>query len=232
MKIAILAGNILDGIIISQRILFAGKDVKAIIYERGKVTFKARVKRIIFFLRGIIKYTNYRAMKCYKKDLIVMEEININSDGALDILRAIKPDLIVVIGTRKIKKDIYTQSKLGAINMHSGVLPYYRGADTEFWALVNGEREKIGVSINFIGEKLDMGDIILTAGQEVSAVDNHKTLRMKNIILGAAKMVEAINLVESGNYKRIKQDEHLGKTYKSATREELDKFYDKRFRSF
>jgi methionyl-tRNA formyltransferase len=108
--------------------------------------------------------------------------------------------------------------------MHSGILPFYRGADSEFWALYNGEKDKIGVSIIFLTEELDAGDVLLESRQKVSPGDDHRSLRMKNIILGAQKMVEAISLIETGNYERIPQDGSIAKTYKSATKEDIERY--------
>lgn len=227
MKLAILTTDIIDGIVISQNIIRSGKDVRAIVYERKKQTLKSSLKRALFRLKGLISRTSYPAMTAEKKDLLVRAVENINSEETRSILEDISPDLIVVIGTRKLDKAIFGGAKLGAINMHSGILPYYRGADSEFWALYNGEKDRIGVSVHFIDERLDAGDIILRARQDVSPEDNYKVLRMKNIMLGAEKMVEAVDLIESGSYERIEQDEREARTYKSVTKEDLKRYREK-----
>lgn len=230
MKLVILTSDILDGIIVSQSILRSGKDVRAIVYERKPRTLKSFVKRALFRLRGVIAHVDYAGMALERDGLIVKEVDDINADAARSVLKETLPDLIVVIGTRKLRKDIFGRAPLGAINMHSGILPYYRGADSEFWALYNGEEDKIGVSIHFIDEALDSGDIVLRAELPVRPSEDYKSLRMRNILLGAEKMVEAIGLIESGRYDRIKQDENLARTYRSARRDDLKRYREKTLR--
>lgn len=224
MKLVILTSDIHDGVIISQNILRSGKDVKAIIYEKKGKTLRSSARRILFKLSGVMEHMTYGSMSRMKQDMIVKEVEDINSETVLSLLKEISPDLIVVIGTRKLKREIFDQAKLGAINMHAGILPYYRGADSEFWALYNGEEDKVGVSIHFIDEELDSGDILLQAHLEVNPGEDHIALRRKNILLGAEKMVEAITLVESGRYEKIKQDEEKARTYKSATKGDIEIF--------
>lgn len=225
MKLVILTSDIIDGVIIVQEILRAGKDVKGIVYEKKPWTIKSFLKRVLFLMKGIISHLGYKGLAAQGKGIIVRGVDNVNSGITASLLEETRPDLIIVAGTRKINKDIFGNSRFGAINMHSGILPYYRGADSEFWALCNNEPEKIGVSIHFLDEALDTGDVILQASQDVTESDDHKSLRMKNIMLGAQKMVEAIDMIESGESSRIKQDESLAKTYLSATREDIKNYY-------
>ncbi len=223
MKIVILTSDIIDGLIISEKILLSGKDVKAVFYERKKLTLKSRAKRLFYKISGKLNNISYEGLRKYGK-IDIFPVMNMNTSLVREALGKIKPDLNIVIGTRKLSKEIFDSSRLGAINMHSGILPFYRGADSEFWALSNGEKEKIGVTIHFIDEDLDTGDIILTARQNVLDSDDHKTLRMKNIFLGAEKIIEALDLIERGDYVRQPQDKNQAKTYKSATAEDIARY--------
>jgi methionyl-tRNA formyltransferase len=134
----------------------------------------------------------------------------------------------VVVGTRKLNREIFTRCRLGALNLHTGILPYYRGADSEFWALYNGERDKIGVSVHFIEEELDTGDVIITEKQVVTERDDHRSLRMKNLMLGAEVMVRAIDLIGRGDHVPVPQDEKLARTYYSASPEKVAEYERKR----
>ncbi|MFC1570488.1 hypothetical protein ACFL4E_01765, partial [Candidatus Omnitrophota bacterium] len=111
MKLAILTSDIHDGVIISQSILRSGKDVKAIIYEKKKKTLRTWMRRILFKLSGAIDHMTYDGISRKKQDMIVREVEDINSEDVLAVLKEISPDLIVVIGTRKIKRDIFGQAK-------------------------------------------------------------------------------------------------------------------------
>jgi folate-dependent phosphoribosylglycinamide formyltransferase PurN len=163
-----------------------------------------------------------------KKDLIVRSTPNINSAENKESLKKIEPDLIVVVGTRRLKKDLYSIAEKGAINLHCGILPFYRGADSEFWALCYNHPDEVGLSIHFLDEELDAGDIILQEKLEVKPKDSHSRLRKKNIYLGAKKLNEAIALIESGSFKRKKQDNALARTFLSAQSEEIARMQKRR----
>lgn len=228
MKLVILTSDIIDGLIISQSIISSGADLRAIVYEKKRRTLKSVLKRYLYCLKGAIKCARYEGFKRQKKCLIVKAVENINSDATKNVIAEISPTLLLVIGTRKLPKEIFGMAELGAINAHSGILPYYRGADSEFWALVNGEKDNIGVTIHFIDEGLDSGDIVLEARQKVEPDDDHRKLRMKNIMLAGKKMAEAIALIGSGRYNRIKQDEKHAKVYKTAGKDDIERYYGRR----
>ncbi len=228
MKVVILTSDIIDGLVISEKIIKSGKDVRALFYEEKKVALKNVAKRVIFKLTGKMGITCFKDIPKRYGKIDIKEVRDMNSGDMREALERISPDLVVVIGTGKLKSDIYGIASKGAINMHSGILPYYRGADSEFWALNNGEPEKIGVTVHYVSEELDAGDIILTAQQKVEESDNYKSLRMKNIFLGADKMIEAINMIESGRFAGIPQDESCAKTYRSATKEQKDNYRKER----
>ncbi|MET1254442.1 formyl transferase [Aliikangiella maris] len=85
----------------------------------------------------------------------------INSESALTIIKAIEPDLMVSIRFGAIlKSPVIRLSRLGVINLHSGVLPDYRGVMATFRAMLNGEKE-IGTTLHYIqNHQIDCGDII------------------------------------------------------------------------
>ncbi len=82
-----------------------------------------------------------------------------NSDFLLSIKEA-SPDLLIVATfDKKIPPEVISLARYEAINIHSSYLPDYRGACPEFWAIRNGEKET-GVSIHYISDEFDSGDII------------------------------------------------------------------------
>jgi folate-dependent phosphoribosylglycinamide formyltransferase PurN/peptidoglycan/xylan/chitin deacetylase (PgdA/CDA1 family) len=220
MKIALLTSDILDGLIVAEKLISDGRELGVIIYENKKRTAKYLLKRLLYRAKGVISGITYGSIAKDVPDIVVKNVDDINSPETKRVLEDIRPDLIAVVGTRKLDKGIYGLAGKGAINLHSGILPYYRGADSEFWALYNNDIDKIGVTIHFVDEKLDAGDIILMEVQRVSSSDDHRKLRMKNIILGAAKMSEAIALIEKGGHGRKAQDDTLARVYRSAAAED------------
>jgi folate-dependent phosphoribosylglycinamide formyltransferase PurN len=224
MKIAVLTSDIIDGKIVTQKLLDAQRDVRAIIYEKKRKGIKARLKLILYFLLGRIRFISYERVVSFKKDILVRGTDDINRQDNINLLKEIGPDIIVVVGTRKLKKDVFSQARLAAINLHSGILPFYRGADSEFWALCNNEPHMVGATVHFISEELDAGDIILQERLPVKPSDIYRSLRMKNICMASGMINKAISLIESGHCPRIRQDPLLARSYLSAKNEEINKF--------
>lgn len=89
---------------------------------------------------------------------------NINSESGLETLAAQQPELIISIRFGVIiKADAIALPKHGVINLHSGVLPDYRGVMASFWALLNDEQQ-LGTTLHFINDAtIDTGEIIATS---------------------------------------------------------------------
>ena len=103
----------------------------------------------------------------------VYQPATLKSGEALERLSALKPELIVVAAYGKIlPKEILALPRLGCINVHSSLLPRYRGAAPINWAILNGETET-GVTIMYMAEGLDTGDII---SQRATAIDPDETV--------------------------------------------------------
>ena len=122
-------------------------------------------------------------------------------------IREINPDLIVVVAYGKIiPKEIIDIPKYGIINVHSSLLPKYRGASPIHSAILNGDKET-GVSIMYIEEELDAGDVILKEYCEITEDDTLGTLHDKLKELGATGLGKTLKLIESENVKTEKQDD-------------------------
>jgi len=95
---------------------------------------------------------------------IPTEKINyvtsVNSKATIELLQDINPDIIVVNGTRIISKKFLSVVKCKLINTHAGITPKYRGVHGTYWALVNNDVENSGVTVHFVDEGIDTGNII------------------------------------------------------------------------
>ncbi|MDD5584934.1 MAG: formyltransferase family protein [Candidatus Omnitrophica bacterium] len=216
MKLAILTSDSLDARIVLQELIAADRDIAVILYEKKKRSFKSRVKLLLLFLSGKIEYLTFKSMeRAHGKKIIVKATANINAQENVELLAQLKPELTIIVGTRKIDKKVYDIAKFGAINLHTGILPFYRGADSEYWALANNEIDKIGVTIHFVNDTLDAGDMIIRARQQVHPNDTYKMLRLRNLFLGARKINEAIDMICSHAVLPVAQRESVSATYKS-----------------
>lgn len=154
---------------------------------------------------------NYSPVKEYAlaNGLKIYQPQNFKGKEIIDEIRKIQPDLIVVVAYGKIlPKEVIDIPKYGIINVHSSLLPKYRGAAPINAALINGDK-KSGVSIMYVEEELDAGAVILQEETEITEEDTFLTLhdRLKNI--GAVLLLKAIKLIENNKVEAKKQDEKL-----------------------
>ncbi|MDD7409888.1 methionyl-tRNA formyltransferase [Fusobacterium gastrosuis] len=154
---------------------------------------------------------NYSPVKEYAlaNGLKIYQPQNFKEKEIIDEIRKIQPDLIVVVAYGKIlPKEVIDIPKYGIINVHSSLLPKYRGAAPINAALINGDK-KSGVSIMYVEEELDAGAVILQEETEITEEDTFLTLhdRLKN--MGALLLLKAIKLIENNKVEAKKQDEKL-----------------------
>lgn len=108
-----------------------------------------------------------------------------NNTSIIDEIKNIKPDFIFVAAYGKIlNKEILDLPKFGSINVHSSLLPKYRGAAPINWSIINGDKTT-GVTIMKMDEGMDTGDIILSNEINISDYDNVETLTEKLAITGS-----------------------------------------------
>lgn len=123
-------------------------------------------------------------------------------------LKAIDPDLMVVVAFRILPKEIFTIPKIGTFNLHASLLPRYRGAAPINWAIVNGERET-GVTTFFLDEKMDTGRIILQKKTVIGENETAGELARRLSAIGADAVVETIRAIEKGNVTLVNQENSL-----------------------
>jgi UDP-4-amino-4-deoxy-L-arabinose formyltransferase/UDP-glucuronic acid dehydrogenase (UDP-4-keto-hexauronic acid decarboxylating) len=93
----------------------------------------------------------------------------------------------------------------GAFNIHWGLLPEYRGANVLNWVLVNGERES-GVTIHYMDEGVDTGDIVTQCRVSIEPKDTAVTLREKLRVAATIILRDTIPQIREGSHARISQD--------------------------
>lgn len=143
------------------------------------------------------------------KNLKVYQPDNFKDKAVIEIIKEQKPELIVVVAYGKIlPKEVIGIPKYGVINVHSSLLPKYRGAAPINAALINGDR-KSGVSIMYVEEKLDAGAILLQRETEITEQDIFLTLHDRLKEIGAELLEEAIELIKAGKVNAKEQDEAL-----------------------
>lgn len=144
--------------------------------------------------------------KAIELGLPVIEVEDLKSKEFEDQLKALNADLFVVVAFRVLPKNILEIPKIGSVNLHASLLPKYRGAAPIHWAIINGE-EKTGCTIFFLDEKVDTGNIILQKETEIGWEENTGAVYNRLMELGSESLVDAVNLIESGEYSLKSQDD-------------------------
>jgi len=122
----------------------------------------------------------------------------INDPVVLKLFEKYEPDIGVVYGTSKIKSDIFSWPRLGLINAHGGLLPQYRGLDTNLWACANGTPEDMGVTIHRVAEGLDTGEIFISERLHAKRGLNLSNLRLHTTIFCTSLIVDVLKQISDG----------------------------------
>lgn len=134
-------------------------------------------------------------------------------DGeALQILRELAPDLIVVVAYGRIlPDDILALPKYGCINVHGSLLPAYRGSAPIQRAVINGDAVT-GVSTMYLASEMDAGDVIFTVETAIGKTETSGELFDRLAPMGAELLVKTIRAIEDGSAPRVPQ-QHEKATY-------------------
>lgn len=140
-----------------------------------------------------------------EKNIPVFQASKIKNDYE-EILKY-QPDLIVTCAYGQIiPKALLDLPRLGCINVHASLLPKYRGGAPIHHAIINGDN-KTGITIMYMAEGMDNGDIIKQAEIPITNEDNVETLHNKLSILGANLLEEVLPSIINGTNERFKQSE-------------------------
>ncbi len=136
------------------------------------------------------------------------------------LLSEIAPELIVVVAYGKIlPPEVINYTKHGCINLHVSLLPKYRGAAPMQRAIMEGE-SVTGVTVMYMDEGLDTGDVICQESFPITDEDNFETIHDRSAEVGSALLSKTIDSIENGTATRTKQDESLATYAKKVEKED------------
>jgi methionyl-tRNA formyltransferase len=150
---------------------------------------------------------------------------SINSKYSLAIIKSYNPDLLISIaGNQIFKQPLIDLAPQGCLNLHTALLPKYRGLMPSFWVLKNNEKET-GVSVFFVDKGIDSGPILVQKRIPIIKDMTQKELIKKSKKIGMDAIVEAISLIEKGNCKLIQNSDEEKTYYSFPTRKDVQVFY-------
>lgn len=142
-----------------------------------------------------------------KHGLPVLQPEKIREKEELDKIFALEPDLIVTAAFGQIlPKELLDAPKLGCINVHASLLPELRGGAPVHYSIMQG-KAKTGITIMYMAEKLDAGDILTQVEVAIDERDDVGILFDKLSIAGAKLLSETVPLLLEGKITPVKQDE-------------------------
>ena len=169
-----------------------------------------------FNLIGVITATDKKSGRGRKINSSPIKKIALNNDIPLfqpnnlkdpiflDEIKSLNPDLFVVVAFRILPELLINIPKLGTINLHSSLLPNYRGAAPINWVIINGEKET-GVTTFFINKNIDEGDIIDSLKVKIHEGYSAGILHDKLMNIGAELLLKTVNNIFKNNFSRHKQ---------------------------
>ena len=135
------------------------------------------------------------------KDIPVFQPEKLNDIDFVKKLKSCNADLFVVVAFRMLPEIIWKIPKKGTINLHTSLLPHYRGAAPLNRVLINGD-PKTGITTFFINNKIDAGEILM---QENIALNQDTTVaQLHNFMIrkGSILLNKTIKAIEKDNLKR------------------------------
>jgi methionyl-tRNA formyltransferase len=137
---------------------------------------------------------------------------NHNDDICKELLKADKPNVLALGGTRIIKPHILEIPKRATVNAHPGLLPWLRGSASVGWALYKDMPQ--GATAHFIDPGIDTGDIIVSRQLPVYHRDTYESINSRIAILSGKLMAESLTFLAKGEAPRLPQDRNVGETFK------------------
>ena len=152
-----------------------------------------------------------------RQGIPVIAPRDVNAADVVERVTALAPDFLFSAMFRQmLKPALLDAPRWGALNLHPSLLPKFRGRAPINWVLVEGETET-GVTLHYMVEKADQGDIVAQLRISIAADDTALTLHRKATDASRLLMREAYPLLAAGRAPRVAQDSSLASYYGRRT---------------
>lgn len=149
----------------------------------------------------------------------VLQFEKVKTPEGVAAIKSLAPDMIITAAFGQIlSKEILDIPPQGCLNVHASLLPAYRGAAPIQWAIINGEKHT-GVTIMYMNEGLDTGDMISSASVEIGEETTGGQLYDTLSVLGAELLIDTLKSLDAGTALRTPQDENKASYYPPLSRE-------------
>ena len=142
--------------------------------------------------------------------LPVLQPENLKDHGFITSLKALKPDIIIVVAFRMLPEEVWSIPQLGTFNLHASLLPQYRGAAPINHAIINGETTT-GVTTFLIDRNIDTGNILFRAEVPIFAFEDAGDLHDRLMRTGARLVVHTVKSLIEGSVIPRPQTEFISR---------------------
>jgi len=154
--------------------------------------------------RGMLLHESAVKKFALQNNLNILQPEKLKSYEFAEQLRALKPDLQIVVAFRMLPEVIWKMPRIGTFNLHASLLPKYRGAAPINWAIISGEKET-GATTFFLEHEIDTGKIILQQKIQISEDETAGELHDELMQVGSDLVFKTVQLIEVGNYSLTPQ---------------------------
>ena len=206
-KILFISGNLIKHKFLAIKILKKFKNMQIVFEKYPRNIEKNYVKKnslqVKKHFKNVIKYEkkyfknyvekNNRFLK--NRTLFKVEKGQINNQNILKKILDYRPKLIVINATSILSKKFLKFFKDRIINIHAGILPYYKGSGCNVWPFYHNELEYVGITVHFVNSGVDTGNIILQKRSNLNFRDNTHSVGCKNAISSVSLLNRSIRYV-------------------------------------
>lgn len=142
---------------------------------------------------------------------------SVNDPDCIAKLQELKPDIVLVNGTRILSSKLLDAIPAVFINMHAGITPQYRGVHGAYWALVKDDKDNCGVTVHLVDKGIDTGGILFQSRIETTKQDNFITYPYLQFGEGLPLIKKAIEAAEQNNLQPVKGNPENSKLWYHPT---------------
>jgi hypothetical protein len=126
-----------------------------------------------------------------------------NAPETINLLRKLRPDMVVVNGTRILSTTVLSSVPAQFVNTHAGITPLYRGVHGGYWALANNDPEACGVTVHLVDAGIDTGSILGQARIRPTPRDNFTTYPYLQIAAALPILIQSLHELSRGHVRRV-----------------------------
>lgn len=198
-----------------------------------------RIFGLKFFIHYSLKFVASKLDASKKIDMVlgrhgidkIVLDKTINQPESVATIKHYKPDLLIsILGNQIFREPIINLAPKGCLNLHTALLPKYRGLMPTFWVMKNDEKYT-GVSVFFVDEGIDSGPIVVQEKVEIGDRSQEELIKYTKK-LGMEAIAKAVDLIEKDEVVLIENDASMKTYFTFPMREDVREFLAKGKRFF